>query len=115
MKESTILAPRGKVLENGMPRYFRRLSEGVFDLDDLKFRTNELAEFVKKASEKYAFDLLSVVAVGYSNGANIAASLLLLRPESMKSAILFRAMIPLVPERIPESFWQESVHIRRPI
>jgi phospholipase/carboxylesterase len=98
---AAILAPRGKVLENGMPRYFRRIAEGVFDLADLKFRTNELADFIKNASEKYDFDLKSVIAVGYSNGANTAASLLLLRPESMTVAILFRVMIPLVPEKIP--------------
>ncbi len=101
-ERATILAPRGKVLENGMSRFFRRFAEGIFDLKDLKFRTNELADFITKASKKYAFDLRSVVTVGYSNGANIGASLLLLRPESVQSAILFRAMIPLVPDKIPD-------------
>jgi len=101
-ERATILAPRGKVLENGMPRYFRRLAEGVFDLEDLKFRTSELADFIINASKKYSFDIHSVVAVGYSNGANIAASLLLTRPESMKRAILFRVMIPQTPDKLPD-------------
>ena len=98
---AAILSPRGKVLENGItPRFFRRLAEGVFDLEDLKFRTNELADFVSDASKIYDFDLQHVIAVGYSNGANIAASMLLLRPEILSSAILFRAMVPLIPERL---------------
>lgn len=98
---ASILSPRGKVLENGMPRFFRRLAEGVFDIEDLKFRTNELADFVRDASKTYAFDLNRIMVIGYSNGANIAASLLLLRPEILFSAILFRPMIPLVPEPLP--------------
>ena len=98
---ASILSPRGKVLENGMPRFFRRLAEGIFDIEDLKFRTNELADFVRDASKTYAFDLNRIMAIGYSNGANIAASLLLLRPEILFSAILFRPMIPLVPEPLP--------------
>ena len=98
---ASILSPRGRVLENGMPRFFRRLAEGVFDIEDLKFRTNELADFVRDASKTYAFDLNRIMAIGYSNGANIAASLLLLRPEILFSAILFRPMIPLVPEPLP--------------
>jgi phospholipase/carboxylesterase len=101
-KSAAILSPRGKVLENGItPRFFRRLAEGVFDLEDLKFRTNELADFVIDASKTYDFDLQHVIAVGYSNGANIAASMLLLRPEILSSAILFRAMVPLVPQTLP--------------
>jgi predicted esterase len=99
---SAILSPRGKVLENGMPRFFRRFAEGVFDVEDLKFRTNELADFVTSASREYEFDPRTVVAVGYSNGANIAASMLLLRPQVISAAILFRAMVPLVPERLPD-------------
>jgi predicted esterase len=102
-KRAAILSPRGKVLENGVaPRFFRRLAEGVFDLEDLKFRTNELADFVNDASEVYGFDLQHVIAVGYSNGANIAASMLLLRREILSSAILFRAMVPLVPQALPD-------------
>ena len=101
-KRAAILSPRGKVLENGIaPRFFRRLAEGVFDLEDLKFRTSELADFVIDASKAYGFDLQYVIAVGYSNGANIAASMLLLRPEILSSAILFRAMVPLVPRTLP--------------
>jgi phospholipase/carboxylesterase len=102
-KRAAILSPRGKVLENVVtPRFFRRLAEGVFDLEDLKFRTNELADFVVDASKTYNFDLQRVIAVGYSNGANIAASMLLLRPEILSSAILFRAMVPLVPQTLPD-------------
>jgi predicted esterase len=102
-KSAAILSPRGKVLENGItPRFFRRLAEGVFDIEDLKFRTNELADFVIDASKTYNFDLQHVIAVGYSNGANIAASMLLLRPEILSSAILFRAMVPLVPQTLPD-------------
>ncbi|HZD81310.1 MAG TPA: alpha/beta hydrolase, partial [Nitrososphaeraceae archaeon] len=102
-KRAAILSPRGKVLENGItPRFFRRLAEGVFDLEDLKFRTNELADFVIDASKTYDFDLQHIIAVGYSNGANIAASMLLLRPEILSSAILFRAMVPLLPQTLPD-------------
>jgi phospholipase/carboxylesterase len=99
---AAILSPRGKVLESGMPRFFRRLAEGVFDIKDLKFRTYELADFVAKASKVYGFDLRYVVSVGYSNGANIASSLLLLSPEVISSAILFRAMVPFMPEKVPD-------------
>lgn len=100
---AALLSPRGKVLEGGIvPRFFRRLAEGVFDIEDLKFRTNELADFVESASRVYGFDIDNVVAVGYSNGANIAASILLLRPKTFKNAILFRAMVPLVPDRLPD-------------
>ena len=98
---ASLLSPRGKVLENGMPRFFRRLSEGVFDLEDLQRRTHELADFVIAATEFYKIDIDNIVAVGYSNGANIAASMLLLRPETLSAAILFRAMVPLVPETKP--------------
>jgi predicted esterase len=99
--DAALLSPRGKVLENGMPRFFRRLAEGVFDLEDLNFRTNELADFITAAAEHYGFALDNLIAVGYSNGANIAASMLLLRPEIMNAAILFRAMVPLIPARLP--------------
>ena len=99
---AALLSPRGKVLENGMPRFFRRLAEGVFDLEDLKYRTNELADFVTAAAQHYGFATDQLVAVGYSNGANIAASMLLLRPEIMHRAILFRAMVPLIPDTLPD-------------
>jgi phospholipase/carboxylesterase len=98
---AALLSPRGKILENGMPRFFRRLAEGVFDVDDLKQRTNELADFVAAAVRRYKLAADWVVAVGYSNGANIAASTLLLRPEILRAAILFRAMVPLVPDNLP--------------
>jgi predicted esterase len=98
---AALLSPRGKVLENGMPRFFRRLAEGVFDLEDLKRRTNELADFVAAAARHYGFATDQLVTVGYSNGANIAASMLLFRPEALPIAILFRAMVPLFPETQP--------------
>ncbi len=96
-----VLSPRGKVLERGMARFFRRLAEGVFDLDDLRFRTHELAGFVAAAARHYGFDGRRVVAVGFSNGANIAASTLLLEPGVLAGAILFRAMVPIVPDPLP--------------
>jgi predicted esterase len=99
---ASLLSPRGKILENGMPRFFRRLAEGVFDLDDLKTRTNELADFVAAAVRHYKLAADHVVGVGYSNGANIAASMLLLRPKIMRATILFRAMVPLVPNEMPD-------------
>jgi predicted esterase len=105
---AALLSPRGKVLEHGMPRFFRRLAEGVFDLEDLKYRANELADFVAAAAQYYGFASDNLVAVGYSNGANIAASMLLLRPEILGAAILFRAMVPLVPDKMPEL---SSVHV----
>lgn len=92
------LSPRGKVLERGMPRFFRRLAEGVFDLDDLRVRTSELADFVIAASAHYQFDAAKVIAVGFSNGANIASSVLLLRPGVLAGGVLLRAMVPIVPE-----------------
>jgi predicted esterase len=96
-----VLSPRGKVLERGMPRFFRRLAEGVFDIEDLKLRTTELADFVAAAAAHYEFDARRVIAIGFSNGANVAASLLLLRPAVLARAILFRAMVPLVPDVMP--------------
>lgn len=99
---ASLLSPRGKVLENGRPRFFRRLAEGVFDLEDLIKRTHELADFVATAAPRYKIDIENLVAVGYSNGANIAASMLLLRPKILRTAILFRAMVPLEPENLPD-------------
>jgi phospholipase/carboxylesterase len=99
--EAGLVSPRGKVLENGMPRFFRRLAEGVFDEDDLIRRANELAAFIREAAARYHFDQSDLVAVGYSNGANIAAALLLLQPGSIGGAILLRAMVPLTPPSLP--------------
>jgi phospholipase/carboxylesterase len=90
---ASLLSPRGKVLENGMPRFFRRLAEGVFDEDDVRRRANELADFVTNARARYG--IASPIALGYSNGANIAAAVLLLRPLELAGAILLRAMPPL--------------------
>ena len=97
-----LLSPRGKVLEHGMPRFFRRLAEGVFDLDDLRARTHELANFVAQAAATYSFDPARVVAVGFSNGANIAASVFLLHPETLAGGALLHAMVPLEPESPPD-------------
>jgi len=96
-----LLSPRGQVLENGMPRFFRRVAEGVFDLNDLRFRARELAEFLAGAREKYRLGEVPPIAVGFSNGANIAAALLLLHPGSLSAALLLRPMVPLVPEPLP--------------
>lgn len=96
-----LLSPRGKVLENGMPRFFRRLAMGVFDEQDLRFRTQELVEFVRAAARRYGFDLGKVVAAGFSNGANIAGSMLLLHPQVLRAALLFSPMLPLKPEQMP--------------
>ena len=99
---ASILSVRGKVLENGMPRFFRRIKEGVFDLEDLNLRTNELADFILNSSSIYEFDLERIIAVGFSNGANIGASLLLRRPEILTGAILFRAMVLFIPKVLPD-------------
>ena len=98
---AALLSPRGQVLERGMPRFFRRLAEGVFDLDDLRRRTGELAEFVTAARGEYGLGS-PPVAVGFSNGANIAAALLLLRPGILGGALLLRPMVPLVPDPLPQ-------------
>lgn len=96
---SALLSPRGQVLERGMPRFFRRLAEGVFDEPDLIRRTHELADFVDGARATYG--LARPLAVGFSNGANIAAALLLLRPATLAGAVLFRAMAPFAGEMPP--------------
>ncbi|QIN82564.1 alpha/beta hydrolase [Rubrobacter tropicus] len=102
LPDAAILSPRGKVSEHGAPRFFRRLAEGVFDHEDLVFRTHELADFVSQAADQYGFDSAKLVAVGYSNGANIAASLMLLHPNLLRAAVLFRAMVPFEPEEMPD-------------
>jgi predicted esterase len=94
---AALLSPRGKVLENGMPRFFRRFAEGQFDQQDLAFRTEELTEFVRSAAARYGFDPRQLFAVGFSNGANIASSLMLRHPEALAGAILIRGMVPFRP------------------
>jgi predicted esterase len=94
---AALLSPRGKVLENGAPRFFRRLAEGVFDEADVIARARELASFVEQAATHYKIEKRRLVAVGYSNGANIAAAMLLLGAASFSRAILFRPMVPFSP------------------
>ena len=101
-ERAALLSPRGKVLENDAPRFFRRYAEGVFDQEDLINRTHELAKFVEKAASEYDLDLERIFAVGFSNGANIAASLLLLHPGLLAGAILLRPMVPFDPENPPD-------------
>ena len=98
---AALLSPRGQVLEGGMPRFFRRLAEGVFDLDDLRRRTDELADFVDAARRSYDLGSVPPIAVGFSNGANIAAAALLLRPGTLGGGLLLRPMVPLVPDPLP--------------
>jgi phospholipase/carboxylesterase len=98
---AALLSLRGNVLENGMPRFFRRLAEGVFDEADVIRRANELADFIPRAAAQYQFDPTQLNAVGYSNGANIAAAMLLLRPGTIPTAVLLRAMVPLIPAHEP--------------
>ena len=93
-EEASVLSVRGNILENGMPRFFRRLAEGIFDEEDLVYRTKELNQFLDEASQKYEFDRENVIAIGYSNGANIAASLLFHYPGCFKAAILHHPMVP---------------------
>lgn len=97
-----LLSPRGKVLEYGMPRFFRRLDAGVFDLEDLRLRADELAGFVGHAASRYGFDADRVIAAGYSNGANIAAAVLLLHPGVLAGGILFHAQVPIEPDKQPD-------------
>ena len=92
---ASLVSPRGKVLENGAPRFFRRLAEGVFDEKDVVARAHELANFVSAAAKKHGFDENTLVAIGYSNGANIASAMMLLGLLRFRGAILFRPMVPL--------------------
>ena len=98
---ANILSVRGNVLENGMPRFFKRLAEGVFDLEDLQFRTEELKKFIDESAKKYEFDRDNVVAIGYSNGANIAGNLLFEYENVLKGAILHHPMVPRRGVEIP--------------
>jgi phospholipase/carboxylesterase len=98
LPEAALLSPRGKTSEHGMPRFFRRIAEGVFDVEDLKARTQELAEFVSRARKAYGIE--KPIAVGFSNGANIAWSLLFGQPETLAGAILLRATLPFEPNDV---------------
>ena len=91
--DAALLSARGRVLENGAPRFFRRLAEGVFDEVDLRRRAGELADFIGEARQVYGID--APVALGFSNGANIAAAVLLLHPEALAGGALLRALVPL--------------------
>jgi phospholipase/carboxylesterase/glyoxalase family protein len=98
---AAVLSPRGQVTENGQARFFKRFAEGVFDVDDLKLRAGQLADFVGAAAAHYKFDPSRVIAMGFSNGANIASALMLLRPGVLKGGVLFRAQVPLEPDPPP--------------
>jgi phospholipase/carboxylesterase len=98
---ANLLSPRGKVLENGAPRFFRRLALGVFDEADLKAQAADLARFVGEAAKRYGFDAGRVYALGYSNGANMAAALMLLHPEALAGGVLLRPVLPLKPSTLP--------------
>jgi predicted esterase len=98
---AALLSSRGRVLENGMPRFFRRLGEGIFDINDLTEQTHALVRFIGAASTQYGFRQDRVVAVGFSNGANIAGSTLILHPDALAGAVLIRPMVPFVPETMP--------------
>ena len=99
---ANLLSPRGKVLEHGMPRFFRRLAEGVLDVPDLILQAQALADFVSGAAAAYGFDPARVAAAGFSNGANIAGAMLLLHPGILRAAILLHPMVPLIPDTLPD-------------
>lgn len=99
--QASVLSVRGNVSENGMPRFFKRLSEGVFDMEDLKIQTEELNGFIGKAAVEHGFDRSNVIAIGYSNGANIAANLLFTYADALKGAILHHPMVPNRDTELP--------------
>lgn len=101
-EDASVLSVRGNVLENGMPRFFRRLAEGVFDEEDLVYRTEELNKFLDEAAAEYNFDRDNIIAIRYSNGANIAASLLFHYQNSLKGAILHHPMVPRRGIELPD-------------
>jgi predicted esterase len=108
--DAGLLSPRGTVLENGAARFFRRLAEGVFDIPDLHARTKDLVAFLAAAAKHYGFDASQVVAAGFSNGANMATSMLLSSPSSLSGAVLFRPMVPFIPDA-PVSLADKRVFI----
>ncbi len=99
---ASLLSPRGKVMENGAPRFFRRLSPGVFDIEDIKVRSAELGKFVAESAHQYKFDPARVYALGYSNGANIAGALMLLHPPVLAGGVLLRPMPTVEPDPLPD-------------
>lgn len=99
---SALLSPRGDVSEHGARRFFARLAEGVFDPAEVTRRTHALADFIGAAAKHYGLDPEKLTAVGFSNGANIAATLLLLRPETLAAAALLRPMVVLEPSQLPD-------------
>lgn len=99
---AALLSPRGKIMEDGNPRFFRRFSEGVFDEEDLKFRTDEMADFISQAIEHYRLGGRRLLVVGFSNGAALATNLLLNRPERLAGGVLLRALVPMAPARLPD-------------
>lgn len=111
-----VLSVRGNVLENGMPRFFRRLGMGVFDEEDVRFRTHELVHFLRENAPQLGFDLQNIVALGYSNGANLIGSTLLLYPELLAGAALLRPMqpladVPAAPEGGSQNAPQQSIPV----
>lgn len=99
---ASLVSLRGNVLENGMPRFFRRIAEGVFDLEDLRVRTQQMGQFIREAAQAHGFETSQVVALGFSNGANIAASVMLSDPSALRHGILIRAMVPFEPKEKPD-------------
>jgi predicted esterase len=99
---AAILSPRGKVLENGAPRFFKRLAEGVFDPKEVRSRAEELARFIRVAITKYGLDASRIYALGYSNGANIASTVMFIQPELLQGAVLFRPMLVYEPEEMAD-------------
>ena len=95
---AAILSPRGNVLENGAPRFFKRLAEGLFDPKEVRSRGQELARFIRAAISSYGLDPGRIFALGYSNGANIASTVMFIEPGLLQGAILFRPMVVFEPE-----------------
>jgi phospholipase/carboxylesterase len=95
---AAVLSPRGNVLENGAPRFFKRLAEGVFDPKEVRWRAQELAHFIRAAITRYGLDATRIYALGYSNGANIASTVMFIEPRLLQGAILFRPMLVFEPK-----------------
>jgi phospholipase/carboxylesterase len=99
---AAILSPRGNVLENGAPRFFKRLAEGVFDPKEVHSRGDELSRFIRAAISRYGLNPERVFALGYSNGANIASTVMFIDPELLRGAIMFRPMMVFEPNERPD-------------